>query len=588
MTSFMTDTRISPPTHRRLEEAECERLEKNGCRCGDWSRVRVTDATDLGRISGVDFAGRVIVGALSEAGGGELRRVRLEDVRIEDEVVVRDVPGGIKGCVIGAGARIENVARIECEPEAECGAGTTIHVLDETGSRPVWLFPGLTSQIAVLAAFYPSWAEEHLLPMMRKAFEDKGLEAGIGAGAVVRDCGSLHNVAIWPEARVEGALSLRNGMVVNNAAAGKCRAFVGSGVKGENFIIEDGCVDSGAMIRNVYVGQGARLGSCCTARDSAFFANCTLENGEACSVLAGPYVVSMHKSTLLIGGFYSFMNAGSASNASNHAYKLGPVHWGMMQRGVKTASDSYAMWGAKIGPFSLLIGSHKSHPDTSPFPFSYLIGDERGETIVVPGIMLKSCGLMRDEKKWPVRDRRGRRSIERMDNIIFDVLNPFTVQGIADALDFIAELKRTLPDADRFYRFNGLKLRASSLERAERLYRAAICKYISLKFPDCNLPEGDRCGAYRWIDLGGELLPEDYLPQLFAAKTLKELQSGLDSVYENYSVLEREWMIARLSERWGGKPAEVEVYAREFDANIEEDRRIYRAKLEAENKMLTL
>ncbi len=573
---------------RRLKDTEIELLERAGCRCPDWSMVRIADATDLCRISDTDFGGRVMIGALSEDGGGELRRVRLENVTIEDEATVRNVPGGIKGCTIGSGAIVENVARIECEPETECGAGLAVNVLDETGSRPVWLFPGLSSQIAVLAAFYPVWAETRLLPMLRNDFDGSCFRPGVGAKAVVRDCGSLYNVAIWPEVTVEGALSLRNGMIVNNASPGRCRAYVGCGVKGENFIIEDGCVDTGATIRNVYVGQGAHLGSGCSAHDSLFFANCTLENGEACSVLAGPYVVSMHKSTLLIGGMYSFMNAGSASNASNHAYKLGPVHWGIMQRGVKTSSGSYVMWGAKIGAFSLLIGGHKSHPDTSPFPFSYLIGDDRGETIVVPGIMLKSCGLMRDEKKWPARERRGRRSGERLDNIVYDVLNPFTMQSVADALDLIAELKLRLPDADRYYRFNGLKLRASSLQRAERLYKAAICKYISMKFPDFTLPEGEKREAKRWIDLGGQLLEEDYLQRLLAAKSIKELRDLLDSAFENYSSLEREWMIARLSQRWGLNPAEVAVYAGEFDANIEEDRRIYRSKLKSENTMLTL
>lgn len=65
-----------------------------------------------------------------------------------------------------------------------------------------------------------------------------------------------------------------------------------------------------------------------TAHDSLVFSNCSLENGEACALFAGPYTVSMHKSSLLIGCQTSFMNAGSGTNQSNHMYKLGPVHWG--------------------------------------------------------------------------------------------------------------------------------------------------------------------------------------------------------------------------------------------------------------------
>lgn len=82
------------------------------------------------------------------------------------------------------------------------------------------------------------------------------------------------------------------------------------------------------MIRNCYVGQGSVIDKGFTAHDSLFFANCSMENGEACAVLAGPYTVSMHKSSLLIGCQTSFMNAGSGTNMSNHMYKFGPVHWG--------------------------------------------------------------------------------------------------------------------------------------------------------------------------------------------------------------------------------------------------------------------
>lgn len=81
-------------------------------------------------------------------------------------------------------------------------------------------------------------------------------------------------------------------------------------------------------------------------------------------------------------------------------YKARSRALGLLERGVKTSSGSYLMLGAKIGAFSLLMGQHKTHPDSSQFPFSYLFGDDRGATVVVPGAMLRSCGLMRDEKKW--------------------------------------------------------------------------------------------------------------------------------------------------------------------------------------------
>lgn len=141
-----------------------------------------------------------------------------------------------------------------------------------------------------------------------------------------------------------------------------------------DFIISSGSrVDGGTIIERCFVGQACHLDHGYSASDSLFFSNCRGENGEACAVFAGPYTVTHHKSTLLIAGMFSFMNAGSGSNQSNHMYKLGPIHQGIVERGAKTTSDSYVLWPAKVGPFSLIVGRHYKHSDTSNLPFSYLI-----------------------------------------------------------------------------------------------------------------------------------------------------------------------------------------------------------------------
>jgi hypothetical protein len=128
-----------------------------------------------------------------------------------------------------------------------------------------------------------------------------------------------------------------------------------------------------------------------------FFSNCQGENGEACALFAGPYTVTHHKSTLLIAGMFSFMNAGSGSNQSNHMYKLGPIHQGIVERGAKTTSDSYVLWPAKVGPYSLILGRHYKHSDTSNLPSSYLIENDN-TTYIAPGVNLRSVGTIRDAK----------------------------------------------------------------------------------------------------------------------------------------------------------------------------------------------
>lgn len=580
---------------------ERQQLERQGCLSTDWSLVEIHTGCHLESLRNVRLDGHCRIGVLGDADhpGSGIENARLEDCVIADGVTIRNVGGSIRNAVVEEGAVIENVGRIEFEPEASCGLGLQVSVLDETGSRPVAIYPGLSAQAAVLMALEPKIAEEHLLPQVSLHCEETGVRPVIGEKAVIRDCGTLFNVSVGREVRIEGARRLANGMIVNNAAPSRPLAYVGHGVDADGFIIEDGRVDSGTLLRNVYVGQGVSLEKGFTAHDSLFFANCSMENGEACAVLAGPYTVSMHKGTLIIGAQTSFMNAGSSTNQSNHMYKLGPVHWGVLERGVKTSSNSYLMHGAKIGAFSLLMGDHKTHPDSSEFPFSYLFGDEKGATVVVPAMMLRSCGLMRDEMKWPTRDRRLKRKLPMHDRIVFEVLNPYTVSRILRALDTIDELLRLPADDDRYIRYKGMKFSKASLERARHIYTLAVYKYLSRKLPDGRWPEGREPeqlpeGVTRpgketeWLDLAGLILTREALQKARESASVKEREEAFDEAFALYPTLEREWILESFDPRWRVDPERIRVLAEDFDQLIEDDRAAYKDSLHAEAEMLRL
>lgn len=574
----------------RLEWWDIRRLEAQGCTASDWSQVRIASGCDLSLIRDVRFSGRVEIGVLRSGSGGEWRgieNVALHDCRLGDGVSVRNIGVAIRGYEIGDDATVENVGLMEYEPEASCGVGRQVCVLDETGSRPVTIYPGLSAQLAALMARKPKWADDYLKPLLEAVAESMSVPGRIGAGAVVINTEEVRNVFIDREVRIEGASRLSDGSVINNAAPGKCLARIGAGVSASRFILEDGILDGGATLEGAYVGQGARVDKGFTAHDSLFFANCTCENGEGCALFAGPYTTTMHKSTLLIGALTHFMNAGSGTNQSNHLYKMGPVHWGILERGVKTSSGSYVMWGAKIGAFSLLVGNHKMHPDSSEFPFSYLFGDERGGTIVVPGIMLRSSGLLRDEKKWPLRERRGRRKLPIHDRINFEVLNPVTVGAMARALPLISELRKRPADDDRYVRYKGLKLRVSNLERASRFYTLGICKYLHIKTGDGPFPESHKSEAEDWIDLAGQFVERSCLDRVMEAESVEEMERILSESHEHYAELEREWIATALRE-WRDRPSEIASGAAEFDKMMEEDRRSYLDSLAEENAMLAL
>lgn len=574
---------------RPLEWWERRKLESNGCHAADWSAVRVCDATDLDSVRNVCFVGSVSLGIVRPERGNAVENARLENCVVGDYAEIRNIGVHLRNCVIGRGARVTGVAMIEFEPEAACGVGTEVGVLDETGSRAVVIYPGLSAQAALLMAREPRWAERHLRPLLEEHLEKVAPRNMIGDGATVECCGPLRNVSVGREVHVCGVRSMRNGTIVNNAAPGRCLAYAGHGVDAENFIIEDGRADSGAILRNCYVGQGAVIEKGFSAHDSLFFANCSLENGEACALFAGPYTVSMHKSSLLIGCQTSFMNAGSGTNQSNHMYKLGPVHWGILERGVKTSSDSYLMLGAKIGAFSLLMGQHKTHPDSSQFPFSYLFGDEKGATVVVPGVMLRSCGLLRDEQKWPTRDRRLKRRLPLRDRIVFDVLNPLTVDKMLSASEVIESLLARPADDDRYVRYRGMKFTRASLERARYLYELAIYKYLS-KFdsPEFGNSATTESDTDEWVDIAGLPMTRRNLRRAMEAASITEMEEVFDQALAEYSESERRWISRRFTERWHRSKEVIEDYAREFDRMVEEDRARYLDDLAAQNEMLAL
>lgn len=591
-----------------LSPSQIATLENQRCSATDWAMVSIHPQTDLSLIHDIEFEGRVKIGLLSRKKYPRcgLRDALIVNSRIGDGARIRHIPGGIINATIENEVEIENCARIEFTPDADFGIGRRVAVLDETGSREVILYPGLSAQIAMLMARARRSVAEKIYAAIDNMIDNGtlALPPVISSRARLLDCGPIRNVYVGPDVTVESALMLADGAIVNNAPAGQSLAFVGPGVDAEGFIIEDGKVSSGTVLRNVYVGQGASLEKGFTAHDSLFFANCAMENGEACAVFAGPYSVSMHKGTLLIGCQTSFMNAGSSTNQSNHMYKLGPVHWGVLERGVKTSSGSYLMLGANIGAFSLLMGQHKTHPDSREFPFSYLFGDPAGATVVVPGVMLRSCGLLRDEQKWPARDKRKNiPGLPLNDKIVCDVLNPVTVEKMINALDIIHPLLSRPADDDRYHRYKGMKLSRASLERSLKLYYLGIMKYLerflivekskgnpapSLFSPLSEGKDFHPEEAEEWIDLAGLPVPRSAVTAALEEEMPCKADRIFSEVAENYDELQRKWIDRRFPRNLRLDETEILRGAKEFDRLVDLDRDTYRNSLSEELSMLGL
>lgn len=521
-----------------ISDERIAQLQATGCYSDDWSMVNVHPDSDLSRIRRVNFEGRVSIGRVQAS--DLISDCTLADCTIGDHPRFERV-SLIKGVQIGNHVTLSNVGRITAHPGATCGTGVRVSVLDESGSRPVFLYPELSAQMAMLMALNPEWSENKIAPLTAQY----ALPPGIGDNSVLTDCGVIEDTHIGHGIRVEGASVLRNGSVVNTASGIAPLAYIGVDVDARDFIVLDGHVDSGAKLRRCFVGQAAEVGMGFVAHDTLMFANSAFECGESCSVLAGPYSVSHHKSSLLIAVLCSFFNAGSGTNSSNHMYRLGPIHWGVMRRGVKTASSAYIMWGGRIGAFSMVMGQIKSHPDTSDFPFSYVFGDPEGKCTVVPGVILKSCVLERDQKKWITRDRRRDTGIRVLDHITADMFNPRTISSMMRGLKVAERMLAEQPEAQVFT-LGGFRISRRHLEEGCKLYKNAILSYLHTHRDMKKAASGSE--QDEWADLSGQLITHRQIEQIISLQTIEAMQQAIDGAFAEYEGTEAQWIADMMSD----------------------------------------
>ena len=563
--------------YRPLTRAEVDQLISFGCRAEDWGTVETSDPESLKYIRNVRFSGTVrfgkfeaqftLPGGLHKHAG--IRNATLHNVTIGDNSLVENVTDYIANYDIGHDTYIENVDLIFVDGNCSFGNGVEVSVLNETGGREVKIYDRMSAQIAYVLAMYRH--RPGLIARMNEQIEayaqERTSERGtIGNHVTVRNTCIINGVRIGDGARISGASRLKNGSINSNMVA---PVTIGYGVIADDFIICSGSkVEDNTTLTRCFVGQCCTLGHAYSASDSLFFSNCQGENGEACAIFAGPFTVTHHKSTLLIAGKFSFMNAGSGSNQSNHMYKLGPIHQGILERGAKTASDSYILWPSRIGAFSLVMGRHVTHSDTTNLPFSYLI-EQQNNTYLVPGVNLRSVGTVRDAQKWPKRD--ARKDPDRLDCINYNLLSPFTIQKMFKGVQLLKNLLYSSGELSDIYSYHSTKIRNSSLRNGIRYYQTAITKFLgnSIIKKLENLPAGASDAQIRealkptaslgtgyWVDLSGLIAPKFAVNAALdkmesGAFTLQELSDAFHQMHSHYYEYEWTWAYDKYADFFG-------------------------------------
>ena len=519
---------------RELTVNEIVQLEERGCWAEDWSDIMVDEGFSPLQMSNVMLCGHVEIGSLSgsvEVEDGFRRRccvrnATLRNVTIGDDCLVENVRGYISNYQIGDRCYIANVGVITSQEGSAFGNGNTISVLNEGGSGNVVIFEGLTAQLA--------WLMINVPEVMKLAKAEVGSIATIGTGARIVGVKEMSNVRIGEGCEVQGSSRLSNCTILSSDDAG---TLIGTDVIIENSIVASGAnVIDGAKIDNCFVGESVHVGRGFSAESSLFFANSHMDNGESCAAFCGPFSASHHKSTLLIGGAFSFYNAGSGTNQSNHAYKMGPIHWGTLDRGSKTASGCHILWPAHIGSFSMVMGKVQTHPMVHKLPFSYVIAEGR-DTWLVPGVNIRTVGTWRDINKWAKRDVRPLSA--RNDIINFAFPNPHIIQAVLEGKEILQNLQRKYSENTEVYEYKGCKIKQLALVKGIQYYDMIIRLFLYHCFQS-NTADTDESNGGRWVDMMGMLAPKSEIDRVIkdiesgGIGTADELKEVLEQIHRHY------------------------------------------------------
>ena len=551
-------------------------LKGNGCWSRSWAKVKVTKGFDPTRIAGTIFRGEVRIGNLD----GEfvpmdgIRRyagifdANLHNVVIGNNCHISNINGWLSNLIIEDNVLMENVGSIVCQGKTSFGNGHAIEVLNEGGGRELKITAMTSAQTAYLSTMYRH--DTALIKALDQIADNyaesvRSERAIIGEGAKLFHCQNIVNVNVGKGAVLRGIQNLKEGTIASSLDA---PTFVGDGVIAKDFIIQKGAyVSDGALLASTLIGEATKIGKQFSAENSVMFCNSEGFHSEVCSIFGGPYTVTHHRSTLMIAGMFSFFNAGSGTNQSNHMYKLGPLHQGILERGSKTGSSSYLLWPSRVGAFSAIMGKHYANFDSSDFPFSY-VNEDRGQSTLVPGMNFFTVGTMRDGLKWPTRD--GRKNADKLDQLNFEVLSPYTGQKMIKGQSILLDLYAGAEKGQEYVSHQGILIKRLLLKTCSRYYRMAIEKYLGDALvaklatdPVKDLPAltapgvGAERGGSNWIDVSGLLCAQPRLNTLVDSiksgkvADIKALQDELQKIHGSYALDEWSWVIQTIPQVYG-------------------------------------
>ncbi|HKK82276.1 MAG TPA: DUF4954 family protein, partial [Prolixibacteraceae bacterium] len=176
-------------------------------------------------------------------------------------------------------------------------------------------------------------------------------------------------------------------------------------------------------------------------------------------------------------------------------------------------------------------------------------------------------GTIRDAMKWPKRDKRTDPNL--IDNINYNLLSPYTIQKMLNAIDALKNLRKVSGESSNEYVYNNTSISSSALKKGIELYNIGIDKFLGnsvitrLNGFDLNSPEDlvdalkPDCdtGKGTWVDIAGLICPKSELDKILdevengRINDLQTIENRFKQLHASYYDIEWCWSAQLLEKR---------------------------------------
>ncbi|MBR6879387.1 MAG: DUF4954 family protein [Bacteroidales bacterium] len=363
---------------------------------------------------------------------------------IGDDCAIHDVHY-MANCIIGDRCILFNIHELSTTDHSKFGNGIIkegepedvrvwLEVMNEIGTRKIMPFDGMTTADAYLWAKYIDDAklQARLKEITQNSFDyHRGYYGTIGESCVIKNCWILKDAQVGPYCYIKGASKLKNvtinsskeepsqigeGVIMVNGITGYgCRIFYS--VVATRFVLGDNCnLKYGARLINSVLGDNSTI-SCCEVLNNLIF----------------PSHEQHHNNSFLISACVmgqSNMAAG-ATIGSNHNSRAtdGEI---VASRGFWPGLCSSIKHSSRFASFTLLSKADYPNELNIMLPFCLVNNNTaKNELEVMPAYwwMYNMYAIARNTSKYQKRDKRKR----KIQNIEFETLAPDTMEETIEA-----------------------------------------------------------------------------------------------------------------------------------------------------------